>query len=363
MKASSIIVLTMFCLFGCTPQQSERLSVIPLASSLENDKEIDEVPFRLTETATVNLELTDSVILATGIFISADTSIIALSNLTGVYFFSAKDGKYLSGVKKQGNGPGEYTAVHDALYDPVAHSVTILDLNLQKVLQYDMQGKCLSEHNSRGISALEYLPAQGGSILSINGQTGSHIHGLGLWSSRFEPKDSVAYPLPPGKPVAYDLMVRTDFSRSGEDVCLYKEDTLFRANRSKLVPILAVDKGRLSIPDEIMLNLDRRDERSSYIWSDYCLLSGDFLFLRYIYRDRYYSDIWDTSTCQLRFRRVSDSNWTGFPVKTGSTELSVWPKWAGTDALYTLLKEEDMLRLGVDPDTYNFVLLKMKWEK
>lgn len=34
---------------------------------------------------------------------------------------------------KQENKPDEYTAVHDALYDPSTHSVTIWDLNLRKL--------------------------------------------------------------------------------------------------------------------------------------------------------------------------------------------------------------------------------------
>lgn len=58
---------------------------------------------------------------------------ITLSNLTNVCLFSTKDRKYLSGVMKQENEPDEYTAVHDALYDPSTHSVTILDLDLRKL--------------------------------------------------------------------------------------------------------------------------------------------------------------------------------------------------------------------------------------
>ena len=73
---------------------------------------------------------------------------ITLSNLTNVCLFSTKDRKYLSGVMKQENEPDEYTAVHDALYDPSTHSVTILDLNLRKLGKKNKGKYCLIQIES-----------------------------------------------------------------------------------------------------------------------------------------------------------------------------------------------------------------------
>lgn len=346
-----------FGMIACTPaKQQGNVSVIPLVENLEM-KDISQLPFQLEQVQTICLALNDTALLESDYILHVDDHVVVMCDISGVYFFSAVDGHFLSCIKRRGAGPEEYNFIYDALYNPLDKTVSVLDIDLHKIKQYTPTGKFLNEFDSHGITAFGGL--RNGNIVSIDGQMDSDVRGFTLWDSHFEAKDSISFNVRK-KSVAHGSLLLYDFISSGDELYLYKKDTLFRMEGVAAEPVLVVGKGRLSMPDEVLLDMRRSDESESYIYNDMGLLSGNYFFYRYFYQRRAYSDIWDVKNQRLIFRQTDDGKWRGIPVIVNGVSVDVWPRYASADALYCVLAEEEMDALGIDAEAYNFVLLKIK---
>lgn len=135
-----IAILLLALLTSCSARQEGKHS-IRLGEPISLDKEACLIASTLFDTiAYIPLETNDTFLLGylehpklteRGIYFVSDRSF---------YLFDPDTGKGLLKISRQGNGPGEYRALSDALVDAHSSNVELLDNNRKQILIYDSAG-------------------------------------------------------------------------------------------------------------------------------------------------------------------------------------------------------------------------------
>jgi hypothetical protein len=93
----------------------------------------------------IELESSDSSIFGRLERVIVRDSLFVISDEYGVYFYSFK-GRFVSKIRRQGLGPGEYRVISDIGISKAADTVEVMDNQSRKLLQYTREGKLLREY-------------------------------------------------------------------------------------------------------------------------------------------------------------------------------------------------------------------------
>lgn len=212
------------------------------------------------------MEFSDEAVLTQDCSIVDDSlGCLVVMDRKGIYVFD--DSGHLQQVlNRQGDGPESYLNALDAFVDWGKDRVYISDYLAHK-------------HNAYRLSDGKYLYAWRNDTVSTFALSGN-----GCWLAYNERIDSLAFDLclfdagwnllwGRAAKVADNAagdgayrMLSTSYKSDGK-LYVYERDTLFSVgSEGGLSPFVAVNKGSLSIPPEVMYDFKRKQERNKYIY-------------------------------------------------------------------------------------------------
>ena len=132
-KECIILFLFCFCSFSC---KNNTDNITEIKFSADNKEIVSD----LFDISFVKLETNNECLLG-GVTqcIKTGTGLILLDNMVSrsVYLFS-NEGKFITRIGKQGNGPGEYLYPFSISIDTIQKRLSVIDMASQKILFYDL---------------------------------------------------------------------------------------------------------------------------------------------------------------------------------------------------------------------------------
>jgi len=148
LRLSSIILFFILLQISCLhDQDNNQITYIrsdTIAIDIDNINHINKDQIESQEW--IKLETTNESLIGdvSKIFYTNNLFIVLDNKLTNSVFIFDGKGNFISVINKLGKGPGEYTKIYDIAFDELNDVVHILDLNLEKVLKYDIRGEFIS---------------------------------------------------------------------------------------------------------------------------------------------------------------------------------------------------------------------------
>jgi len=149
LRLSSIILFFILLQISCLhDQDNNQITYIrsdTIAIDIDNINHINKDQIESQEW--IKLETTNESLIGdvSKIFYTNNLFIVLDNKLTNSVFIFDGKGNFISVINKLGKGPGEYTKIYDIAFDELNDVVHILDLNLEKILKYDIRGEFISE--------------------------------------------------------------------------------------------------------------------------------------------------------------------------------------------------------------------------
>lgn len=360
-----ILLTALSLLSACNEQKENVLKTLPVYESLqEGGKQIDDswLNEKIQIQSVTPLELTEASLLGRAFMVDEVSDKFMVCDFKSVYLFDNSTGKYLSSIKRSGEGPEDYLNILDLTFDSGSNVVSILDFPKKAINRYSVvDGKFLGRTKADSIVAFETLKNK--NWVSFNSMTDTCLYdicistpqGKLVWgrerTNTFIPKGYV-----PTK----------DFIKSNSSVYFYEKDTFFQiVEEGGLNPTLYIDKGQLSIPDEVLYDMKRKRERNQYVWGDVLCFSEKHCFITYYYNSKIYFDLWDISSAKLCYRNIFEqaSDFRGLPFKVGNTTVYAWPSFVKDNVFYCVLDEGESGKLLTDENAEsNPAVLKFRIE-
>ncbi len=143
MKKNSIILMLSIILISCTNNNTYKTKEINISNGFKKQKQIllSKIAINiksvyLESTSNSLIGRVDQVIIDT----INDLVIISDDMIDQILIFDS-NGKYLKKISKKGEGPGEYNEIDDIAYFPKTKSIYLFDMNLPKILKYNVYGE------------------------------------------------------------------------------------------------------------------------------------------------------------------------------------------------------------------------------
>ena len=171
-------IITLFILFAClsqagyaqimpwrnlfqrqqTQQQIPTIEVVPSRISYGNVRlsdiieSIEYIPLETTDESLVG-----GVGFATSSFDISDNYIVVSCRIQSQVFLFSRDGRFISRVGRQGQGPGEYTMLFGVFLDEKRGRIFVRGHREQGILTYNLRGEFVENISGGGRGALERL--------------------------------------------------------------------------------------------------------------------------------------------------------------------------------------------------------------
>ncbi|GHT48717.1 hypothetical protein FACS189440_12960 [Bacteroidia bacterium] len=135
------ITIIAFLLLSCSKTKQGDLLEIPVDIDQNNSLPLSEIAEEITA---IELELTDESVIGPiiqGVILSENE--VFMATLNKIFVFS-KTGKFIRSIGSQGQGPKEYTYIHNLALDEKNKRLFISSAN-RKIISYDLNGKFMKE--------------------------------------------------------------------------------------------------------------------------------------------------------------------------------------------------------------------------
>lgn len=298
----------------------------------------------------IQLETSDSVLLDRTVICDIKDSTMLVKSENIIYGFNTENGKHRFTIDRRGNGPSEYNRIGDLQYSPVNPHLYVYDYITNKILIYTEAGENIGQMKNDSISSMGISPQ--GDILVAYNPLKSHSSLIGIYDSSFHYVNSFIDNQ--SKMNKANLLRINPIYRFNEKNCIYIPDTFYHITTKWVSPFLVIDKGRYKIPEEIESDPSQKDIRENYIWDDYGLIAGQYLFLHFNYNNHSYFDLWDIKEKILIFRRCTSSpEQQGLAFDIEGQIIYAWPNYVCENKIYCVLDNEQSILVVPDYDIDN----------
>lgn len=326
---------------GCSKQQPAPYPTIPLGNSI-GQKTGPDPDFTLNAIAEqielIPIETSDTCLMARPRICGVMDTILVLEDRHVIYLLHRETGAIRAKIDKKGKGPGEYIFISDVVLDAVNSRLHVGDLQ-RKINTYDLDGKFIASTPADFVGGFNQLPDRNFAITYY--PSPSRTECIGIFDSAWN-KLAGYMPLEDKTQQNQAGLISIESINRYNGQCYYKSllgDTLYRISAKGLNPVLVLDKGELQLPAEIAIDVDRKQERSKYIFGDYGYLADNFYFVSYYYDNQIYYDIWDLSTSTLVYRNVrsSPADPEGVALTVNKKKIYIWPRYIDENHLYCVV--------------------------
>jgi hypothetical protein len=140
-------------------------------------------------------------------------------------------------------------------------------------------------------------------------------------------------------------------------------DTLYQITEERDIPYLVLQMGDYACRSDVFAGGPVIIDEIDCILAPTCALSDDYCFLRYLYKGRYYYDIWKPDTGELLYRYIAESyndKYT-FSVRVNDIDMKVALQGGKDNRLYCEISPDDVLKLfPTAPEDTNPMLLEIE---
>lgn len=156
-----VFILSLFIFISWIPKE-EKLQTIPVNSS-------ENIKFPLSEIVetvkAIDLEFTDQSMIRRIKKVIWNQNHILVLDISGILLFDTQ-GKFIRGIGKKGQGPGEYSNLVDMAVDFESNHIYVADT--RKILCYDFGGGYLSDYSNNNFRNIKHLTFLQNKLYSIN---------------------------------------------------------------------------------------------------------------------------------------------------------------------------------------------------
>lgn len=330
----SLVSLSVSC--SKNNSEGESLIVLPLAQSINVVKSRLDGTNIIKQHRVIPLETSDSVLVGVGRIHNVTDDHIILTDNNTVYVFAMTDGHLINKFNREGNGPGEYLSIKSLAYNFVDSTIYIYDYNKKNMNVYSSKGKSLAQFNNDSIG--DFTIDREGQFIATYRPFQKWHHLIGVYNSEWKAQASFIDNPPLGDRIVNLWPTYSIYEFNGKPY-VNLSDTLYRISTEIITPVIVLDKASLTPPEDVLLNIRRKNERNKYIWGDYGYWAGDYYFLYYVYNNAAYYDLWKTSTRDLLYRniRISQEKKEGIPINLNGKIVYLWPSYVKDNKIYCLL--------------------------
>lgn len=369
-----ICAITLIACLSCSQEVKQQPYIV-----IDMENSINNGPIKMTlNDITENIriiptETTDSTLFSNiGIEGITKENIIVLNrNLsnreTFLYFINKETGKVSVLLNKQGNGPGEYLSIDNAVVKEQDSIVYVSDMRTQRIYTYNFHGDFINSVKNDSMVTFNILN-DGNFVVGFS--TFFKLgYALGIYDKSWNLKRK-------GIPVVYNktAMVHVGAFQKFNNEYYYRvplEDTLYHVTSEYEKPYLVHSKGKYKLPPSVYASLAELDKNGyQYIQQDGGIIISKYYFLSYIYNQAYYYDIWDLETSTMIYRnKYTQSDAIaglsgGIPISIGDVQINIWPRYVDGDMIYCVIEVDDALKLVPSlPSDTNPIILELKIKK
>ena len=360
------VFFTFFLVFMACHEEplDESMHVLPLSECIETGRYEDKsFMSSIDEVSYVPFELTDSSVLGNCYISTDEGGRIFVYDLHSVYAFDNKTGSFLSRIKRNGEGPEEYLGISDISINMKDSTVFILDGNRKRINSYSLNDGCfLNSIKSDSIVSFENFDNE--KWVFYNSPMFPFYYDICVSDYSWNNRKGIQERIEESK--FEHIVPISDFMKYNDGIYTLRKDTIYKIeNEDRIEPFIFLDKGRLSIPDEIAYGVKNKQKRHDYIWGETCCFSEEYYFSSYYYNRKVYYDVWNLKERKLCYRNMieSPSDNRGFPVRLNGTIIYVWPTWVKNDVFYCIIDEVESEKLVENFDEeQNSGLIKFRFK-
>ncbi len=340
-----------------TPLITDAPYIITISPNDDINEENSAIAFSIQDIFL--LESNDLTLLGAGKISIVDYSSdhITVNDNDKLCIFNTISGKCTTLINHKGSSGEEYLNISDAFLNNSTKQIAILCGNSKKIIHYDLNGKFINSIKNDSISSIELY---NNLIYTHNNPFNQFSHyRFGVYDSNWTYVTGIE-PIERNDFQKKDLNQIFDVNIYNNTAYLYKDNLLSKIENHKLKSHIYLDKGKYTIPDEIMYDIKRKKERYNYIWGDYSYVVGDYLFYRYYYENNMYSEVYSIKNDKLLYRNIASSpnENNGFPIYMSGQYLYVWPTYVKNDSIFIVLDEMQMENTGMADNKLVILVLK-----
>lgn len=134
------IIISLVLLAGCQNKQNANSSDIPYIPIRDGLKDVHPEPYFFKQAKMVPLETTNDCLMGAVMQVEALDSLLFIKDTFERLYVFNRNGKFVTRVGTEGNGPGEYLLLSSFFVDAANKRVAILDDVKGNILYYDFQG-------------------------------------------------------------------------------------------------------------------------------------------------------------------------------------------------------------------------------
>ena len=309
----------------------------------------------------IPVETNDSALFE-NLFIAGLTENMIISyDKKALYSIDKSNGRVKTVLKKQGQGPQEYTTIFDVVLEADT-IIYVYDAGKRGFLKFNFLGEFINFTKKDSISSFRRM-ADGNFYVCTspfynNGYFtqvyDSHWNLLrnGIINDRKNIKLFMHY-LNGLKFYNKKLLFRDFFG-----------DTIYQASLEEDKPYIVLSKGKYKMPVEIASERSKMDEEShKYINHLDYIVVNNYCFLTYYFDNKVYFDIWSLATSNLIYRNIagSENDFYGIPIKVNDIMLSLWVDYAKDNYIYCVVQPEDAIKIDpLLPTDTNPIIIEIK---
>ncbi len=329
------------------------LSVCVMASCGQNDVPVIKMGKDINRTDTLGIESialridtitlrTDSLYDITLFGVSEDR----MFGLTAekVLVIMDRDGQVLKTSRRTGRGPGEFTNLGRAEYDPYNEEILLLDY-WNKIIRLDTDGNLIEEIKNGNTSSIGDIRPLSKDRYAATGMSDySREYCITIMDREINPVNRML-PLQNNAQKSNKGIIALEYMKVFNSKVLYKpfgEFTYYELSDSIYSPYLTVDCGRYTLPPEMNVRVGDHADKQNNFQIDEEFICGKYYFAQYLHEKGmcWYYDIFDISTG----KRVSHFRYgmeeykadtdEGFILRCGDQRYGIIPQFVKDNVLY-----------------------------
>ncbi|MDR0973212.1 MAG: 6-bladed beta-propeller [Prevotellaceae bacterium] len=140
-------------------------------------------------------------------------------------------------------------------------------------------------------------------------------------------------------------------------------DTVYQITEKRDIPYLVLQRGDYACKSDVFASGVVDFYNLNCIFSPFYTLIDNYCFLGYLYRGKYYYDIWKVDTGELLHRYIADDPDDRYmlPVRVNDIDMKVAFRYAKGSRLYCEISPDDVLKLfPTAPEDTNPMLLEIE---
>jgi hypothetical protein len=361
---TKICITGCFCIiFACHEKVNEQDYIVIDLENTANNKGFDGLTLNdiSSNIRIIPTETNDSVLFSSIRITGESKESLITHTRDAVYSINKKTGKVSCLLKKQGQGPGEYSNVFDVTVDE-SNKVLYVYSTAPKTNMYDFSGNFIKSIKNDSIGMFAILP-DGNFAVSYPPWNASYA--LGIYDTSWNLKRTS---IPRKRKNQSDAFsVYSDVFKFNNEY-FYSDaraDTLYKITSESEKPYIIIHKGKYKMPDEVFDDFSRyKQEGPDYITSDWGLLVGRYFFVSYNHYQKTFYEIWDIANSKQIYKREYSENEpkvNGIPVSIGDVTIATWPRYVSGNTMYCVVEVDDALKLiPTLPEDTNPIILEIE---